>query len=367
MNTPQTLVLVLAVLAPAGCLPVEQCERTDREVTGRVTTPELQQNLSGEVTISGTLDPTEVALTRIWVADPTGTQVAVGTAKAGTRNFEQWEAKVSASLFQTEPGADPVSLDVFVTDICGVDHLVDSYSGTTEPPDTTPVSDLSATLIYAGEDTCYVPVDGSGEADLQVQATTASVGGLVSLSASLVTFDPGALDANGKLRLVQGSNVAQAAVKVYASDAAKAGLSAIRASALGAQTQRVDLVVADPPSLVSGASTIPLGATATVFVSSRGVLDRCYALASEDTVSVIVESTGADLIEGPKAVGDKDCSDPVATDSERLDISFSGEPSDDAFVNVYCVDTYEQVSAGVTIGYEPPPDEMEPGDTGETG
>lgn len=349
---------VLFLLLCVACVPEDVCDDETRTVVGQVITPPPVVPLTTDITVAGMLEEADIAIARIWAASASGEQIAVGTTKTGARNYDQWEIVIPVDAFIPDPGKSAATVDIFATDVCSdgrsLDYKIDSFSAPANPPDNTPVTGLTAALAFTGNNRCYIPSTGSGEATIELRADSASVGGLVTLQASLASFSAGKLDENGRVRLKPVGTGAGQDIGLFAGEE-NDGIATVRAFVAGADSITLPVVVASKPTLVAGSSSIAAGGKTTVIVSTRGIIDSCAATVTTDAVTVSARSIpGSDLTAGSVPLGFKECADHFAVDEAIIDVEFDATASTETLAILKCRDTYAQSSDPVTISLKAP-------------
>jgi hypothetical protein len=342
MRLSRTSILLLpaalsALLAFAGCQVAASesggCDGTGGSppVTGTVT--------KGKEFLPGTAAPSPLEVDVRIQADVALSGITIGTVNAdlSDANLSIWKANLYATDLEQSRIGDEAVLDVTATDLCGGSHPIDTLHVPLGPAPGVLVSDLSLSVTLSPSWECSLPADQSAPALVEVHASKASAGAVVTLQASQGTFTGGM----AKLDLTLLPNGDDAAISAYFLPAT-AGAAVLGASAKGALAKPMVFPVVDKPAIDAPAGPLARDAIYSTTVRSRGNLVSCsveQVFSGAATVEIVDPPLG--VVTGSTNVkrAPVSCAEP---ESLTVTVTFATGAPDGAAVTLRCFDGFNQ-------------------------
>lgn len=280
----------------------------------------------GSVTISGSLS-SEVRIERLEV----GTALAQGL----TANFTTWSVELSQAQLQAARDGEFAYLNVAATDVCGVEHTVEALEVRVDAPSGSPAPGLSITVTPSTPGECYVPIDGSGAAQVLVEADGSAAGVRVGLAA-IIDGEFLGVDTGG-VRLQPNTTEQTLAppVSFRAKAAGKLGISAAAGPTYVIDNSGLAAVAA--PIFTGASGSVTPGVALVVRPRTNGRLARCWAAASSPSL-VSVSGEGADLLLEDVVFDQPDCGQEAV-----LNVEFDLAAPAGTKLELWCADSYGQI------------------------
>ncbi len=323
------ILLAIATLLSSGCsddVVLAACD-DNREwlVTGVVTRGRTDRLVSGEQEIQIELS-SDILISSVHI----GSVAATSTSDKP----RQWAAKLTQTdLDAAAAGDETANFTVTATDVCGRAHPIDKPLAFVLRVDHL---DLSRTLP---EGQCFLPMNGSAPAIVDVATSAAAAGTSVFLTASQGKLAGAANTLETKL--IGGAD--DASLRTYFTGAAPEGTTAIYARVGSFSSAPVSVLVAGPPAIDMPPVSQKSGVPVEVRVFSRGTLSMCDAsILHTGSATVVYSDDSPTPIDGPTPVpgASGDCSTP---DETHVTVTFQSAPAG-ATVLLRCWDTYGQTS-----------------------